>query len=83
VPGAAALAQEQSDVCRRVQVDADAGQRLLVGAEVEVLGVDENAVVVEEDRVDRVAGDGGQLTLRMPRFSCFRTVRMSEMRSSR
>jgi len=56
VPGASPLAQEQLDVGRRVQVDADTCQRLLVGAEVQVLGVDEDAVVVEQDRVERAQG---------------------------
>ena len=34
--------------------DPDAGERLLVGAEVEVLRVDEDPVVVEQDRVEHL-----------------------------
>ena len=55
VPGAPPLAQEQLDVRGGVEIDPDARQRLLVRAEVEVLGVDEDAVVVEQDRVEHAA----------------------------
>jgi hypothetical protein len=53
VPGAPPLAQEKLDVRGGVELDADAGQRLPVRLEIEMLRIDENPVVVEQDRVDQ------------------------------
>ena len=52
VPRPLAFTQEELDVRGGVEIDADAGERLLVGAEVEMLRVDEDPVVVEQDRVE-------------------------------
>jgi hypothetical protein len=51
VPDARSLAQEVFDVGGLVQVDTDTRQRLAVGAEIQVLGVDQDTVVVEQDGV--------------------------------
>jgi hypothetical protein len=75
VPGALPLAQEQLDVGGGVELHADAGQRLLVRAEVQVLGVDEDAVVVEQDRVEHARRYGSR--------RIFRNIRMSPTRSMR
>src|SRR5439155_6311272 len=52
VPGAPPLAQEQVDVGGGVEIDPDARQGFLIRSKVEVLGVNENPVVVEQDRVE-------------------------------
>ena len=52
VPDPHPLAQQTLDVRRLVEHGSDGGQRVAVGAEVELLGVDEHAVVVEQDRVE-------------------------------
>jgi hypothetical protein len=78
VPGAPPLAQEQVDVRSGVQIDPDACQRLLVRAEVEVFRVDEDAVVVEQDRVERRGRRGAQGS-----SSSLRNSRMSPIRSMR
>jgi hypothetical protein len=73
VPGALSLAQEELDVRGGVQRDADARQRLLVGAEIQVFGVDEDAVVVEQDRVER--NQGSDKYFRNARMSLIRSIR--------
>jgi hypothetical protein len=73
VPGALPLAQEELDVRVGVQADTDTRQRLLVGAEIQVLGVDEDAVVVEKDRVER--NQGSDRTFRYARMSLIRSIR--------
>ena len=52
--GPESFAQEVFDVRRLVELDTHAGQRLAVGAEVERLGVNQNAVVVEQDRFEHL-----------------------------
>jgi hypothetical protein len=61
------------DVGGLVQVDADTCQRLAVGAEIQVFGVDQDTVVVEQYGVVRGYG----------RYSCLRIIRMSATRSTR
>ena len=50
-----ALNQEELDVVRFTQRNSDVRQNLLRGLEVELFGVDENAVVVPENRLRRIA----------------------------
>jgi hypothetical protein len=76
VPGAPPFTQEQLDIGVGVQLDPDARERLLVGAEVEVLGVDEDTVVVEQDRVDVQGGAQGNNNI-------LRNIRMSAIISMR
>ena len=52
MPRAAAFDQKELDVLRFGQRNADRLERLARRLEVEMLGVDEDAVVVPEDRVD-------------------------------
>src|SRR5690606_16706505 len=52
-PGAAPLPEEELAVHSRVKDDALAGERLAGGSEIERLGVRQDAVVVEEDGLQR------------------------------
>jgi hypothetical protein len=75
VPGAPPFTQEQLDVGGGVELDPHARQGLLVRAKVEVFGVDEDAVVVEQDGVEHAPRYGSSRSFRNRRMSPIRSMR--------
>src|SRR5262245_17059523 len=75
MPGASTLDEEQLDVLSLGELDARRGEHLLRRLEVQMFGVDEHAVVVEEDRLDHYFLTTYQLFWMSWASSCFSTVR--------